>query len=150
MTTTTNTPTATPRIVSAARTRLDLSESSAMPTPSNRLKTRTPRSDMSGLLAHGGDRIEHRRATRGIDARDEADSGADADADEDRPDLNGRRQRRDRGECLGEADAEGDAQRGADGRQRRRFDQELVQNVAAARAERLPDSDLTRALGDGD
>src|SRR5262245_36723394 len=109
MTTTTNTPTATPRIVSAARTRLDLSESSAMPTPSNRLKTRTPRLDMSGLLAHGGDRIEYRRAARGINARDEPDAGTDTDTHEDRPDLDGRRQRRNRGECLGEPDAERDA-----------------------------------------
>ena len=47
----------------------------------------------SGLLPHGGDRIEQRRAARRIDAGDHADAGADADADEDRPDLDGGRQR---------------------------------------------------------
>ncbi len=51
---------------------------------------------------------------------------------------------------LANADAQRDAERRAERRQRRRLDEELVQDVAAARAERFPNADLARSLGDGD
>ena len=46
--------------------------------------------------------------------------------------------------------AEEDAEQAADRRQEHRLDQELPEDLAAARAERLADADLARALGDRD
>ena len=46
------------------------------------------------------------------------------------------------------SDAERDADHRADGAERRRLDEELAQDVAPPRAERLPNADLARALGD--
>ena len=40
--------------------------------------------------------------------------------------------------------------RGTDRAQRRGFDEELRQDITASRTERLPNADLSRALGDGD
>src|SRR5690349_15068472 len=150
ITTTTNTPTATPRMVRPARTRFDLIDSSAMPTPSNRPEIQMLNFDMLGLVPHGGDGIEQRRAARRIDARDDADARADADADEDRPDLDRGGQRRDRRDQFGEPDSKQNAENGAEYRERRRFDEELVQDVAAACTERFSNADLAGAFGNGD
>src|SRR5712671_63098 len=69
--TTTNTPIATPMIVSAARTLLARSESMAMPTPSSALKMRFARFML--LLPQGFDRIERSRLAGRIHSGDDAD-----------------------------------------------------------------------------
>ena len=75
--TTTNTPTATPMIVSAARTRFALIASSAMVTPSRACSTFPPIViPMSSLLAQSLDGIQPRGATGRIHAGDDADDGA--------------------------------------------------------------------------
>ena len=55
-----------------------------------------------------------------------------------------------RGKSLREGDAGHDADGCAQRAEGRRFNEELAQNVLPTRAQRLPNSDLTRPLGDGD
>src|SRR5919199_1994184 len=76
--TTTKTPTATPMIVSAARTLLARMASSAIRTPSTTVRRREPilmRDPL--LLAEGFDRVEPRGAARGVHPRDDADDEAE-------------------------------------------------------------------------
>src|SRR6478672_9829335 len=53
-------------------------------------------------------------------------TGADADAEDHRPHLHRGRQRRDGGDELGEREAQGDTERGADRAERRALDEELA------------------------
>src|SRR5205807_8031187 len=69
ITITTITPIATPRIVSAARALCARSDSSAMPTPSSNGVT-------GSLLAQRGDRVEPRRASRGVHAGNDPHAAA--------------------------------------------------------------------------
>src|SRR5688572_2564203 len=130
MRTTTNTPIAMPRIVSAARTLFARSASIAIHTPSARLPTLS-RNRMRLLLPQRGDRIEASGARRGIDARDDADAGTHENADDHRPERHGRRQRRYGSDQLGQPEARRDAHRCTEDGERRRLGEELREDVAA-------------------
>src|SRR5688500_8556503 len=147
--TTTKTPTATPMMVSEARTLLARIDSKAMPTPSKAVNSRVPMLTAS-LLPQGGDRVQSGGAARGIDARQDPHAAADQGGGDDGPGGHARRQRGGRGDALREGDAERDADERADGAQRGRLDEELRHDVAPARAERLADADLPRPLGHRD
>src|SRR4051812_8582486 len=91
ITMTTMTPMATPRMVSAARTLFDRSESSAIPTPSVseviafiRLSAYLP-IRLSSLLPQRRNRVEPRRATGRVHSRNDADATAQNHADHDGP-----------------------------------------------------------------
>src|SRR4029079_8964913 len=71
--TTTNTPTATPMIVSSARTLFARIDSSASVTPSRARRIRFMNDMARSLLTQCFDGIEQRRAPRRIDARDHPD-----------------------------------------------------------------------------
>src|SRR2546429_6006865 len=88
ITITTMTPIATPRIVSAARALWARSDSSAMPTPSSSGVTRS-------LLAQGGDRVEPRRAARGVHPGDVSHAAPHVHAEHDRERRVGGRERAD-------------------------------------------------------
>src|SRR5437762_11544841 len=88
ITITTITPIATPRIVSAARALWARSNSSAMPTPSS--------SGVTGsLLAQRGDRVEPRRAARGVHAGNDPHAAAHDHPEDDRARGHGAGQRAD-------------------------------------------------------
>src|SRR5512146_1319547 len=141
MTITTITPMATPRMVRAARTLWARSEVSAMLAPSSR-------GVMESLLAQRHDRVEPGRAAGRIHAGRDADAAAQHDAEQDGDRRHRGRQRGRDVEEHREEYARGDPQTGPDHRDRHRFGEELPQDVAAPRAQRLADPDLTCALGD--
>src|SRR5688572_1935583 len=124
MMTTTNTPIATPRIVSAARTLLARIESNAMKTPSVSAATRVTM-PMLLLLPEGGDRIEPRRAAGRIRSGDDAHRHPHEDADADRPRGNRCGQRRNCRDALREANAQCNPQCGAHRAQCGAFHQKL-------------------------
>src|SRR5882724_5168284 len=103
--TTTNTPTATPRMVSAARPLFERIESSAMLTPSN-ARVIPAASFMSLVAALRSDRA-------GRHAGHDADDRAEQRRHHQRPRGNGRRQRRLHRDDLGGENAERDADHGA-------------------------------------
>src|SRR3989440_483146 len=88
ITITTITPIATPRIVSAARALWARSDSSAMPTPSSNGVT-------GSLLAQRGDRVEPRRAARGVHAGNDPHAAAHDYPEDDREWGDGGRERAD-------------------------------------------------------
>src|ERR1035437_1348674 len=147
ITTTTNTPTATPRMVSAARTLFARIASSAMVTPSSDILSLSTNRIVL-FLPQRGHGIEQRRAARGIDAGDDPDTRADEHAHQDGPRRDVRRHRRRQANDQRETGAERDAHRGAERAERRGLDEELDQDVAPLGAERLADADLVGALGD--
>src|ERR1051326_1370467 len=105
------------------------------------------------FVAQRFDRIELRRLRGGIDAEDDADQGAEGEGAGDGDDgcVNGRQCRpsADDETCdVGEKKPARDADETAESGERDRLDEELHEHVAAARAERLADADLARALGD--
>src|SRR5712692_4917847 len=118
ITITTITPIATPRIVSAARTLLARSESSAMPTPSS-----------SGVRGYSW-----RRATMGSSRAARLAGYTPATMPTPAP------------SSTPSAIETGHAEHGADRGERGRLGEELPQDVATAGAERLADADLTGAL----
>src|SRR5438128_6022854 len=89
---------------------------------------------------------------RGFEGRkqSEEDPNAGGEADPQRERPPGQRDREVGEPVDEEADgaAEDDADDAAGGRQEDRLDEELPQDLAAARPERLADPDLARALGD--
>src|ERR1019366_4105152 len=93
ITTTTNTPTATPRIVSAARTLFARMASSAIVTPSSDILSLSM-SRIPLFLPQRGDGIEQRRAARGIHAGNDSHAGADEHAHPYGPGRDVRRHRR--------------------------------------------------------
>src|SRR5574339_770501 len=103
MPTTTNTPTATPRIVSAARTLFERMASSAMPTPSKVVRTRD-QSFMESLPLQGDNGIEPRGARRRIEPGHDPDAGANHDGHGDGPRRHRGRQGRERRHQLGQPD----------------------------------------------
>src|SRR4029078_2856282 len=134
ITTTAKTPIATPSMVSAARTLFARNESSAMTTPSVTVDRPRRPIAMKLFLPEGRDGIQTRRAARRIHTGDDPDTSANRYADNDRPQLNGCRQRRYRLNDLRESRAAGDAQRRADDGERDRLHQELAEDIAPARA----------------
>src|ERR1035437_2205929 len=147
--TTTNTPTATPEIVSAARTLLLRIASKAMVTPSSAMAIRAKNFiGPSSFLPQRGDRIEAGGPRGGVYAGHDPHTGAEQQRHGDRPGRDRRGKRREPGDDLRREQAQRDADAGADHAQRGRLDQELREDVDAARAKRLPDADLPRALRD--
>src|SRR5712671_2446609 len=131
--TTTNTPIATPMMVSAARTLFERIESTAMPTPSSALKMRCPIRML--FLPQSFDRVERRRSTRGVDPRDDADNRSEKRRHDDGPWRHRGRQRRFPLDDLGDPDAEDDADDRAKSAERSGLDQELTHDVATSRAQ---------------
>src|SRR5690348_6571158 len=103
--TTTNTPTATPMIVSRARTLLARIDSIARETPSSASRRRL-RKPISLFLPEGFDRIEERRAARRIHAGHDPDDESEERRRDDRPRRDGRREERELPrQSLGDRDA---------------------------------------------
>src|SRR5689334_15271468 len=90
--TTTKTPTATPMIVSNARTLFARIDSSASVTPSRARRIRFMNDIARSLLTQGFDGIEHRRAPRRIHARDHTDDQPEQRGRDDGPWRDRRRQ----------------------------------------------------------
>src|SRR5205823_13913018 len=136
ITVTTSTPTAMPRMVRPARTLFVRIASNAMTTPSTSWYSEFPSvriMSVSSFAAHGQDWIETRRTARWIRPGNDADPGANADGEYDRPGSDRRGQRRHLSDDLGEREAEANADQRPDGAERRRFDEELRENVPASR-----------------
>src|SRR5690242_1313603 len=133
--TTTNTPTATPMIVSSARTLFARIESSASVTPSRASRIRFMNDIARSLLTQCFDGIEQRRSSRRIHARDHSNDQPERRRRDDRPwrDCRGQEGKLP-GYRLGDCDAQADADERAERAERRRFDEELPENVAAPRA----------------
>src|SRR6185312_5654726 len=127
--TTTNTPTATPMIVSSARTVFARIDSSASVTPSRARRIRFINDMARSLLTQCFDGIEQRRAPCRIDARDHSDDEPEQRCRNDRP-------RRDSGwqewELPGDRFGNSDPQPDADDRAERaegcRFDEKLPED----------------------
>src|SRR5436190_663126 len=131
--TTTKTPTATPMIVSSARTLFARIDSIARDTPSSASTIRFM-SRIALLLSQRFDRVEQRGATRRVHAGDDSDDESQERRGDERPGRYRRRKERELpGQCLCDRDAERDPDDGAEGAQGRRLDEELSQDVAASR-----------------
>src|SRR6185436_3041887 len=98
-------PMTTPRIVSADRSLLPRSVSSAM-------RTTSPASPL--FTAERLDRIQRRGTRRGVHPEEQADAGRDADAEHDRPRLEPSRKRRDGGDADRGEESERDADHAAE------------------------------------
>src|SRR5687767_3481630 len=93
-------------------------------------------------------RVE-RCGTRGrVRAEEQADGSRNAHAEKNRPQFQRRRQRRQGGEEHRQREPEEGADDAAESRQRNRLGEHLRHDVAALRAERLPQADLTRPFTD--
>src|SRR5438105_6774154 len=105
-------------------------------------------SPWGSLVAQCFDRAESRRAVRGIKTEEQTDADRDAECQKDGWGRDhGRRQGGDRdGEYPRQAEANQDAERAAQAREEHRLDQELQQDVLAAGADRLSDTDLAGPL----
>src|SRR3954447_20542510 len=133
--TTTNTPTATPMIVSSARTLFARIDSSASVTPSSASRIRFMNDIARSLLTQCFDGIEQGGAPRRIHARNHSNHQPERGRGDDRPGRDRRWQvgklPRDR---LGNRDSQADADERAKGAQRRCFHEELTEDVASTRA----------------
>src|SRR5918993_5624719 len=96
------------------------------------------------------DGVEARRLEGRVDAGDEADDAGEADCQNDVDDGDGHGDRRQRRDEPAHAGRQQQAEHAAERAQERRLDQELQENLFAARAQSLAQPDLERALGDGD
>src|SRR6185437_11805683 len=108
---TTNTPTAMPSMVSAARTLFERMASNAMRTPSKSVLSRS-----STLMLFGTERddgVEPRGPAGRVDPGENPDAGAEHDGDGDRPCRDARWQRRQALDERREAEAQSDADHGA-------------------------------------
>src|SRR5688572_21389275 len=102
----------------------------------------------SSLVAQTLDGVEARSLARGQDAEGEADEDRDEEPRDDRPCGDGRGQRRQQeGDDLADADRDDDADDAAHRGERHRLVEELADDVAAARAERLAHANLLRQIG---
>src|ERR1041385_3092719 len=98
------------------------------------------------LVAQRLDRIELRRASRGIQTRDESHGHRNSRRHHQRRERDHRRPAGVRGDDLREQDADDDAGHAAEQRDRERLDHELRADVDAARADGAADADLARPL----
>src|SRR5213596_3418059 len=96
------------------------------------------------------DRIEPRGLSRGKDPEQEAGEGCQAEGEDHGTDGYIRRHRRSLGEDQRHEPADRHADNATHQRQRRRFDQELPQDLASRGAQRLTHPDLACALRDRD
>src|SRR5690606_25218933 len=101
------------------------------------------------LVAERDDRVELGRSRRGVEPGDDPDAGAEHDRHHDPDGRDRGGERRDGVHDLGERDPYPDPDQGAEAREGRRFDQDLDDDVAPTRADRLAHPDLARPLHDG-
>src|SRR2546426_11264359 len=101
------------------------------------------------FVSQGLDRMEARRAKRGVQTEDDADGHRDADRDGDRRRGHDRQHAGLNAHDLGDAEAERDADDASSAGERDGLDQELRQHVTAPGADGLADADLPRPFGDG-
>src|SRR5688500_5644973 len=132
-------PMTTPSTVSPERSLFVRSVSSAM-------RRTSPNSPLFTSERLNG--VERCYARGWVRAKEQADGSGDADPENDRPEFQRRRQRWQRGEDDRQREPEEDADEAAESRQRHRLGEHLRHDVAALRAERLPQADLTRPFGD--
>src|SRR5215204_1682912 len=98
------------------------------------------------LVPQGLDRVEPRRLPRRPEAEADAEPDRDDEADHRGPERDeGREHELDQ---FGRPPTEQDAEDSAEPRERRRLDQELEDDVAAPRPDRLAHTDLLGPLGD--
>src|SRR4051794_24717815 len=121
-------PITTPSTVSPDRILLPRSVSNAM-------RQTSPSSPL--FTAERLDWIQPGRARRGIGPKEQADCSRDADPQQDGPELEFGRQRREAGDGLCGEEPQADANQPAERRQRHRLRQDLRHDVAAFGAERL-------------
>src|SRR5687767_4562106 len=119
-------PMTTPRMVSAERSLLVRTVSSAM-------RTTSPSSPL--LTSQRLNRIERGRPGGGVGAKEQPDRRGNADTKHDGPHLEDRRERRDRRDAHGKDEPEENTDHAAEGRERDRLGQHLRHDVAALRAE---------------
>src|ERR1035437_10208702 len=100
------------------------------------------------FVTKGFDRPENGRSIGGIDAEEEADGDAEAEREEHRVELHDRLHADDL-EAAAEEPGR-DAENPADDRQQNGLGEELGEDVAASRTDRLADADLAGSLGDAD
>src|SRR4051812_42512750 len=96
------------------------------------------------------DRVLTRRRDRRDDAGEDPDGDADAEAEEDRPERDHRLQGQPALDHRADDHGQADPERAAADGETHGFREELVEDVAAAGADGLPDADLARPLRDGD
>src|SRR5215472_13831911 len=137
------TPMTMPSSASIERMRFAVSARRAIVSVSS---TRKPRL-MASLVAQRLDRIEAGRPGGRVGAEEHADGRAHEHAEQDRPHAQRRGERTQGADEQRQRGADEDAHDAARERQRRRFDQELGEDVAPPRPQRLADADLARALG---
>src|SRR2546430_4790380 len=166
------TPITTPRIVSAERRLLARICSKAMSQPSEtacsltrplgNLRSpmaasatddgaidsafRTPRSALVSLVPQRDHRIELRGAHRRVHAEYGADARAEPEGDGHRPEGHAGGERRHHAHEAGQRHAGREPERAAQQRECHRLGEELPEDVAVPRAERLADPDLPGAL----
>src|SRR4051812_18039319 len=128
--TTTKTPTATPMMVSSARTLFARIDSSASVTPSSASRIRFMNDIARSLLTQCFDGVEQGGTSCRIHARNHPNDQPERRRGDDRPRRHRRRQKgkfpRDR---LGNPDSQPDSDDRAEGAQRCRFDEKLPENV---------------------
>src|SRR5688500_11942714 len=139
------TPMTTPRIVSAERSLLTRSASSATATFCWTLSV----SRTDSLRPRRGDRVEARRARGRIDAEEDADAGPERDGDGDGPERDARGEWRDGGDEEREGRARRDAEQAPERGEHHGFGEKLSADVTRRRADRLAQADLPRALVHG-
>src|SRR6266581_5578953 len=135
-------PMTTPRMVSPERSLLTRSWSTAIRHPS--------RMEWRAMLlgAQRFDRVEARRAVRGVDAEHDAHTDAEAERHGHRPPRHAGGQGGSELDERSEPAAGNEPGNAAEQRQDGRLREELASNVAPGGAERLEDPDLAGALGD--
>src|SRR5947208_3764434 len=136
-------PMTTPRTVSAERILLARSVSKDMTTIS---ESRPVRTVFMLFAPQGFDRIQFRRAHRGIQTKEQSDERGNADAHRHGPRLDRGRKRRQLADDHRKDETKAGAEHAAERRKRDRLRQDLPDDVAAARAEGLSQPDLARAL----
>src|SRR2546427_12180884 len=114
------------------------------------LRFRIPHSALALFVSQCLDRIESRRATGRIQSEPDAGEGRRGQRGDNGPQRDVGRDRCQPGNAEGEQATYEHPNRAADEDQGRGLDEELPQDRAARRAERLADADLPGALGHGD
>src|SRR2546428_8517050 len=137
------TPITTPRIVSAERSLLARSCSTAMSQPSD---TEWSFTGPVSFVSQRHYRIEPRRPHGGIHAEDHTHTGAEAERHHHGPEGDPRREGRDQAHDPRERHTARKPQHPAQRRERHRLGEELVADVPRPGAERLTDADLAGAL----
>src|SRR3954468_11831601 len=127
---TVDTPITTPRIVRPERPFAEASESNAEPAFSGNLRMvcamRSKR--LMSVGPHRGDGVETRGARRRVHAKDDSDTGAERERDENRPQRDARRQWRRGRNQRGESPTRARTQRPTEEREHHGLDEKLGEN----------------------